>query len=506
MKKTRINAVIVLMSIVLIGLLIIQLVWINRAIELKEQQFSQSVHEALNEVALTLEKEEAFGALKGNFNQREMLPSAKALPFDFSWLEEQMKLFEAENESFIQGKKYSDTTFIQYTEIEAEELELISNDTAAKVSLSDKVENKKAIINEVLRSFLGTSRNINDRIDKKQMEEMIKNGLIRHGIKLKHYFLVKDYYGKSVFTNQEQDLFKKGTVYKITLFPNDFFNEPHFLYVYFPHQKKYIFKSISMLTISSLAFMLIVVFCFGYVVHIIFKQKKLNDMKTDFINNMTHELKTPVATISLASEMLKKDSVIENKVRANRYAEIIFDENKRLGAQVEKVLQTAVLEKGDFKLNLVKIDVHELIEKVLEKISLQIESNNGKVFVHLDAIHHFVMADEMHLTNIINNLLDNAIKYSDAILEITIKTKCTDNKLEISIADKGIGMSKENQQRAFEKFYRVSTGNIHNVKGFGLGLSYVKLMVEAHAGRVTVQSELNKGSTFHIFLPLLKTP
>ena len=244
--------------------------------------------------------------------------------------------------------------------------------------------------------------------------------------------------------------------------------------------------------------------CFAYVINTIFKQKKLSDMKTDFINNMTHEFKTPVATISLASEMLKKNDIIDNKDKSLRYAGIIYDENKRLGEQVEKVLQMAVLDKGDFKLNKTTINAHEVIQKVIEKLSLQIESRNGKVNLILNAPHANINADEIHFTNIIFNLIDNAIKYSTDVLEITVSTETILGKLHIAITDKGIGMSKDAQKRVFEKFYRVPTGNIHNVKGFGLGLSYVKIMTEAHDGTIDVQSELGKGSTFKIILPIIK--
>jgi two-component system phosphate regulon sensor histidine kinase PhoR len=219
---------------------------------------------------------------------------------------------------------------------------------------------------------------------------------------------------------------------------------------------------------------------------------------------MTHELKTPVATISLASEMLQKDNIIENREKALRYDGIIYDENKRLGEQVEKVLQMAVLEKGDFKLKKNLVDLHSIIKQVTEKMMLQIESRNGKLQLYLNATDAVTRVDEVHFSNIISNLLDNAIKYSPENPDITISTLNEKNQIVIAVSDKGIGMSKDAQKRVFEKFYRVPTGNIHNVKGFGLGLSYVKIMTEAHGGSITLQSEPGKGSTFQIFLPLVK--
>jgi two-component system, OmpR family, phosphate regulon sensor histidine kinase PhoR len=333
---------------------------------------------------------------------------------------------------------------------------------------------------------------------------LIKNTLAQHGIKTPFEFIVKDFYGRTSIDSEHSGAVKKGTVYKIALFPNDIFNDPNFLYVFFPKQKQYIFRSVGGLTFASIIFVIIIIVCFVYVVNVIFTQKKLNDMKNDFINNMTHELKTPVSTISLASEMLQKEDILLNKERAHRYAGIIYDENKRLGDQVEKVLQMAVLDKGDFKLKKTLVNVHEVIYKLMEKLSLQIENTNGKIQANLKANTYESMLDEIHFTNIISNLLDNAIKYSYDNPDITITTRNDNDKIYIAISDKGIGMSKDVQKRVFEKFYRVPTGNIHNVKGFGLGLSYVKIMVEAHNGEITLQSEPGKGSTFEIILPVHK--
>jgi two-component system phosphate regulon sensor histidine kinase PhoR len=508
MNKKLINGIIVLMSVVLTGLLIIQIIWIKRAIELREQQFSQNVHDALSEAAFMLEREEAYGVFRNSFFQNGLSPVNPNGPFNLSWLENQLNVFNAETDSNLSDEfifKLDTTITIDSAGTSYKsKLHITIEDSVEQVRFSQKIENKKALMNNMLREFMGNSKNIEARLNKSKLQDLIKESLLQHGINIPFEFIVKDYFGETILVSDNPDIQKKGTVYKITLFPNDIFGEPNFLFIYFPNQQKFIFQSLGSITFASVLFVIIIMVCFAYVINTIFKQKKLSDMKTDFINNMTHEFKTPVATISLASEMLKKNDIIDNKDKSLRYAGIIYDENKRLGEQVEKVLQMAVLDKGDFKLNKTTINAHEVIQKVIEKLSLQIESRNGKVNLILNAPHANINADEIHFTNIIFNLIDNAIKYSTDVLEITVSTETILGKLHIAITDKGIGMSKDAQKRVFEKFYRVPTGNIHNVKGFGLGLSYVKIMTEAHDGTIDVQSELGKGSTFKIILPIIK--
>ena len=233
-------------------------------------------------------------------------------------------------------------------------------------------------------------------------------------------------------------------------------------------------------------------------------QKKLSEIKSDFINNMTHEFKTPLATISLAVDALKNEKVKSDAEKTNYFTGIIKEENKRMNKQVETILQAALLDKQEVQLNLKKIPAHDLITSALNNINLQVEEKQGELEVHLDAEDDLVMADEVHFTNLINNLLDNAVKYSKDGLQIKLSTQNYGNQLKIKIEDNGIGMNKETLNRIFEKFYRAHTGNVHNVKGFGLGLSYVKTMVNAHHGTIKAESVLGKGSTFIISIPLVK--
>jgi len=252
-----------------------------------------------------------------------------------------------------------------------------------------------------------------------------------------------------------------------------------------------------------LCFVLISTLVFGlsYTIYSFLRQKKLSEMKSDFVNNMTHEFKTPIATISLASEMLMKPSVIASGEKARKYATIIYDENQRLRNQVEHILQIAVLDREEFNLRKRETEVHGLIQELVEQFNLHIKERDGSIQMELEASSTLVFADSMHLRNIISNLLDNACKYSPHKPSILVRTSNLNNGILISVEDKGIGISQENQKQVFRKLYRVPTGNVHDVKGFGLGLFYVKTMVEAHEGWIRLKSELNRGSRFELFLP-----
>jgi two-component system, OmpR family, phosphate regulon sensor histidine kinase PhoR len=292
----------------------------------------------------------------------------------------------------------------------------------------------------------------------------------------------------------------KNSKYQVNLFSTDIYS-PGKLTIVFPGKERYIWEGLWNILLLSLLFVAVILGCFAYTITVIFRQKKLSEMKTDFINNMTHEFKTPIATISLAADSITNASIISNPDKVRRFADIIKQENKRMNGQVEKVLQMALIERDTMKLNFSSIDLHEVIHQAIGNISLQVEKKDGNVSSNLNAERPIIEGDSNHISNIINNLLDNANKYSPENPEIVVSTRNVSNGVEITIADKGIGMTKEAKKRIFEKFYRVHTGNLHDVKGFGLGLAYVKTMVTAHKGSIDVKSELGKGSSFIIFLP-----
>ncbi|MCF8367681.1 MAG: HAMP domain-containing histidine kinase [Bacteroidales bacterium] len=281
-------------------------------------------------------------------------------------------------------------------------------------------------------------------------------------------------------------------------------DESYLLAAYFPDQSFKILSDMIILPIMSGLFLMVLVFSFFFTIYFLIQQKKLSEMKTDFVNNMTHEFKTPIATISVSSEMLTKEQVINSPEKIRKYAKVIFDENTRLKNQVEQVLQIAILDKEDYKLKMREMDARELLNESIDNFKMQIAERSGILKTQLNADNHQIIVDKFHFQNVINNLLDNANKYSINAPEILIISEISNHHLLIHVEDKGMGISRENQAIVFKKFQRLQTGNIHDIKGFGLGLFYAKTIIEKMGGNIKVQSELNKGSRFTISFPLDK--
>ena len=290
------------------------------------------------------------------------------------------------------------------------------------------------------------------------------------------------------------------TKYKTGLLSTEFMS-PGSLMIIFPNKNSLLSPTVWPSLFSSLLFTGIILFGFSYTIYVIFNQKKVSEMKTDFINNMTHEFKTPIATISLASDSVMTPSIIKDENKVKKFIGIIKEENSRMLKQVEKVLQIARIDKKNLDLKMTSINVNEIVEKAVEHSRLNVEKKNGKILLYLNATDDVLTADQTHFSNIIHNILDNAIKYTPEDPEIEVRTKNHLNGIELSIKDNGVGMSKEARKHIFDKFYRIPTGNVHNIKGFGLGLSYVKAMVDAHQGKVNVKSEPGKGSEFILYFP-----
>lgn len=337
-----------------------------------------------------------------------------------------------------------------------------------------------------------------------EMNTIVSKAMKKYNIKENYEYCVTNIFNVPIMSSPgfKTEYFTSSTASPLTSDPNKS-SRPETFYLHIPDDKNYILNKMGWIIGSSILFTVIIISAFALTVRTMFNQKKLSEIKSDFINNMTHELKTPLATISLAIDALTNEKVIHDSDKIRYYSGMIKDENKRMNKQVEKILQAARIEKQDIKLNLQKLDAHDLINKVANNLSLQIQEKNGTITLKLDADRHIIEADEVHFSNIIFNLLDNAIKYSKNNLHIEVSTSNVSSMLAIKIADNGIGMNRETQSRVFEKFYRAHTGNIHNVKGFGLGLSYVKATVEAHQGKVTVESTIGKGSTFTVLMPLV---
>lgn len=361
------------------------------------------------------------------------------------------------------------------------------------------------LMNKAWEEMAEGQKEILERLDTSNVRKLVKSNLLERGIMEEFELgILQDDGLLMPIGNVDQPfrLVQFGTQAK--LFPRDILGKENYLYIFFPEKTQHVIRQVWLPISSSILFIGVIIWCFIYAIRVIFKQKALSDTKNDFINNMTHEFKTPLATVSLAVEALQDPDLSTQDKFRNRYLGIIKDENKRLVAQVENVLQAAALEKQDFKLKLEEVDLSELLADVVDHFSLQIEKREGELDFENELQHPVIQADRFHISHIFNNLLDNANKYSPDKPKITIRAREEEDQILISIQDQGIGLSKDAQRKIFDKFYRVPTGNLHDVKGFGLGLSYVKTMLEAHKGGISVKSELGKGSTFTINLPKRK--
>ena len=334
------------------------------------------------------------------------------------------------------------------------------------------------------------------------IDEIIRKSLTNNGIYLDfNYQLISEETDTSVVISSSPDTsIILNHKYTTELFPNDVFRSSTFLTVDFPEANVLIYRSVALLITGSLLFTVIILITFGFTLYYIQKQKKISEIKSDFINNMTHEFKTPIATISLASSAMESPKVVGDNDKTSYYIDIIKKENKRMNSQVERVLQMAQIDNQDFNLSLIKTDVHEIIDNVAAVFAMRADEKGGHILTSLKANCYEISVDEIHFANVLNNLIDNAIKYNDNAPEILLETSVRNGKFVLEVSDNGQGMSKEVQKHAFEKFYRKPSGNIHNIKGFGLGLSYVKAIVEAHGGEISIDSEVNNGSKFIISL------
>ena len=394
-------------------------------------------------------------------------------------------------------KQHIQSTVQYYTEMVPEIN--ISQDFMEKIQ---KANLKIAFFNRVWEEMAEGQQAILDRMDTAQVRKMVKGELLDRNISedFELGLLRDDMRFLPIGQVKEQfPLIQKGTQAK--LFPNDILSKNNYLYIYFPEKRTHVIKEVWLPISSSILFILVIIFCFIYAIRVIFRQKALSDTKNDFINNMTHEFKTPLATVSLAVEALQDPELSTKDKFRTRYLGIIKDENKRLVAQVENVLQAAALDKNDFKLKIENLNLSEILESTVDHFGLQVEKKGGQITFTNNLEDPFLEGDLFHLTHIFNNLLDNANKYSPNTPFITVEAHDATDSVYVQIKDEGIGMSKDAQRKIFDKFYRVPTGNVHDVKGFGLGLSYVKTMLEAHKGGIQVSSEPGKGSTFTINLP-----
>ena len=476
MKQRSIWAIIVLMSLACVGIVFIQFYWIYWFVDLNEKNFDDKVYTALNEV-------------------KSKISENAETPDNFPTLGDKIKL----KDQRYALKKYDPLLKKESTDWSKERILFELN------SIS-KMLNTQELLLELKPALL--SRMIKTALDDQGISLQYEYGVFNN--ESQDYFIINDNYVVDFGdTQQASDLglqlnFDKSD-YKIQLFSSDY-ESPGFLSLYFLNKRKFVWSSVTPWLFGSVLFTALILFCFAYTIYIIFRQKKVSEMKTDFINNMTHEFKTPIATISLASDSINNPMIVSNPDKVRRFTGIIKQENQRMLAQVEKVLQVATIEKRDFELKISETNVEHILNQAVEHAALRIEEVDGKIVKDFKLSDPTINVDQTHITSIIHNLFDNAIKYTEGKPEIVLSAKNVRNGVKISVKDNGIGMTKESQKYIFDKFYRVHTGNRHDVKGFGLGLSYVKTMVDAHNGTIKVESELGKGSVFTLFLPKLHKP
>ena len=483
MKKSTIWILTIVMALTFVGLLYMQFVYMEEMINMREQHFDEGVKRSLYSLSTTLERNETRNYLEEELLMVEPGIAGNSLLNDNSTPDFSSQPGSIYNRDKDKYKKFQETLQKQYLY-------------------------QKSLLNEVVLTILSqsSSRPIIERVDTTLMKAYLNSDLANNGITLGWDFAIVDRHGKVVAKSAGYD--ENGDINEMftqTLFPNDSEARRYYINVFFPERNKYIFKSISFMIPSfCFTFVLLVVFLFTIV--IAFRQKKLSEMKNDFINNMTHEFKTPISTISLAAQMLNDPGVRKSGTMLEHISTVINDETKRLRFQVEKVLQMSMFDRQKATLKLQEVNANQLIHNIVNTFKLKVEKYGGKIDSQLDAEIAEVKVDEMHFTNVIFNLLDNAVKYrrEDTPLELMVTTRnLPSNRIEIAIADNGLGMKKDDLKKIFEKFYRVSTGNRHDVKGFGLGLAYVHKMVTELKGDIRVESELGKGSKFIITLPII---
>lgn len=495
------------MGISFLSLLYLQISYIEEMAKMRNEQFDESVQRALLAVSKDVESEEVDRWLREDVSKEDR--EAFSRSGQGTVTQSQNFTITAPDGSKIELKSFTNSQ------------QSVPRAMISRRHGTNTIPQTSNALSEILRSrylyqrdlldeiawqmvYNAGNRPLAERVNFKNLDKYIKSDLVDNGIDLNYHFRVVDGDGQEVY--RCSDYVDKGNdqTYSQPLFLNDPPSSQSMVLVHFPGKSDYIYDSVSFM-IPSMIFTVVLLVTFIFTIAIIFRQKKLTEMKNDFINNMTHEFKTPISTISLAAQMLNDPTVSKSPAMFKHISGVINDETKRLRMEVEKVLQMSMFDHQRATLKPKEIDMNDLIQGVVNTFAIKVEKYDGHIESELTAQDAVVWADEMHITNVIFNLMDNAVKYrrQDANLFLKVKTWNEDKKLMISIQDNGIGIKKENLKKIFERFYRVHTGNLHDVKGFGLGLAYVKKIVTDHKGTIKAESELGAGTKFIIALPLL---
>ena len=512
MKKSTILTIAIVMGLSFLGLLFLQLSYIEEMAKMKKEQFDESVNRSLYRASRNLEFNETLRYLEKDVNETER----KAFRQD-SIMTRSGKLNDVVQHSHQfavtakDGTIYSSFQLKTFTTKPASvpKAMILRSDKStineASKSLQEIVRNRyiyqKALLDEVVYRILYTASDkpLKERINFRMLDQDIRAELLNNGVNIPYHVTVSTADGREVYRCADYSDEGDAYTYSQVLFRNDPSSKMGIVKIHFPDIDSYIFSSIRFM-IPSVIFTLILLITFIFTIVIIFRQKRYTEIKNDFINNMTHELKTPIASISLAAQMLNDNSVSKSPKMMEHLGGVINDESKRLRFLVEKVLQMSMFD------NKKELDLNEVVESIANSFTLRVEHTGGKIYTEIGAIDSTIYVDEMHFQNVIFNLMDNAVKYRnpDAPLDIYMKTWNDNERLYLSIRDTGIGIKRENLKKIFEKFYRVHTGNRHDAKGFGLGLAYVKKIVDLHKGEIHVESEYGKGTCFTISLPVIK--
>lgn len=549
MRRKFSLALVVVSALTMISLILIQYYWTRNAIGASEANFDRSVQEAMSKVIYQTEKLEIANRIKGRFKSigkgtalfntvdsiNQMLFKEFEEMFADSIINDSIINITRERISIeISQDKYGqpvtkiDTSYIVYQKsqnkaqsfsvegdqndaitgapilpgIQSPEEGIVDMNVDSLMQEFDKFLKRTFIVSDIFEDLFNFSHflPIEERIDTASLDSLIALELESKGIEIDYEFGIYSSLQKEMIFEKtgkySKELIEQGQSF--LLFPSDFFSVPNYLVIYFPNRKAYLLQQMQLTLIISFVLVVLIITIFMYVLISFVRQKKLSDMRNDFINNMTHEFKTPISTISLACEAMKDPLVVKNNSTRDTYIDIINQENIRLASMAEKILQTAIIDHGQLKIKSEIVDTRKIIETVISNLALQLEQKQGKIHTFFLAQNHSIVADKVHLTNLVFNLLDNAIKFSKNNPEIIVKTFNERKNLIIEFIDNGIGIAKSEQKKIFEKLYRVSSGNIHDVKGFGLGLSYVRAIVEMHKGKIELESESGKGSTFKV--------
>ena len=518
MKKSTIWIIAIIMGFSFLALLYLQLSYIEEMAKMKKEQFDESVNRSLYQASRNLEVNETLRYLEKDVNETER----RAFRQDSVSFHGDLNngTVQHSHQYAVAGKDGTIYSSFQLKTITTKpstipKAMILRSDknsiNEASKSLQEIVRNRyvyqKALLDEVVYNILYTASDkpLRERINFKLLDQDIRAELLNNGINIPYHFTVSTADGREVYRCPDYTEDGLPYTYSQVLFRNDPSSKMGVVRIHFPDINGYIFSSVRFM-IPSVVFTLVLLITFIFTIVVIFRQKRYTEIKNDFINNMTHELKTPIASISLAAQMLNDNSVGKSPAMLSHLGEVINDESKRLRFLVEKVLQMSMFDRKKAVFKKKELDLNEMVENIANSFTLRVEHTGGKIYTEIEAIDSAIYVDEMHFQNVIFNLLDNAVKYrkQDMPLDIYMKTWNDDQYLYLSIRDTGMGIKKENLKKIFEKFYRVHTGNLHDAKGFGLGLAYVKKIIDLHKGTIHVESEFGKGTKFTIALPVIK--